>query len=145
MTDGDRTQTRQRINAIANAQPPFAELLGVRIVSVDVEKVVAEMEVVPALANRNGVLHGGALIGFADNLGGTASFVNLGKGAGTTTMESKTNFFRAVAVGDVVRGECARLHKGRSTMVWQITLTRGDGKPVAVVIQTQMILRRGPG
>lgn len=136
---------QRRIDEIANAQPPFSDLLGMRIISADAERIQAEMEVVPALVNRNGVLHGGALMGFADNLGGTASFINLAEGEGTTTIESKTNFLRAIPAGDVARADCVRLHKGRTTMVWQTTISRGDGKVAAIVMQTQMILRRREG
>lgn len=141
----ENIEERGRLDAIAGAQPPFGQLLGVRIVSAGVDEVVAEMQVAPALANRNGVLHGGALAGFVDNLCGTASFLNLAEGEGTTTIESKTNFLRAVEIGDVVRGVCVRLHKGRRTMVWQITTTRGDGKVASTTIQTQMVMRRGEG
>jgi 1,4-dihydroxy-2-naphthoyl-CoA hydrolase len=69
--------------------------------------VAAELTVGPQLANRNGVLHGGALMGFADNLGGTASFLNLPGGSRTTTIESKANFFRPILVGTTASGVCA--------------------------------------
>jgi 1,4-dihydroxy-2-naphthoyl-CoA hydrolase len=77
----------------------------------------------------------------ADNLGGTATFLNLKAGEGTSTIESKTNFFRPVAMGDIARAVALPLHKGRSTMVWQTTITNGEGKLAAIVTQTQMILR----
>ena len=92
------------------------------------------------LANRNGVLHGGAMMAFADNLGGTATFLNLPPGAGTTTIESKTNFFAACPLGETVLAETTPLHRGRSTMVWQTRITRSDGKLAAIVTQTQMVL-----
>jgi 1,4-dihydroxy-2-naphthoyl-CoA hydrolase len=75
----------------------------------------------------------------ADNLGGTAAFLNLPEGAGTTTIESKTNFFAAVALGDTILAECTPLHRGRTTMVWQTRITRSDGKLAAVVTQTQLV------
>ena len=68
---------------------------------------------------------------FADNLGGTASFLNLPAGTRTTTIESKTNFLSAIAVGDTAYAECTPLHRGRTTMVWQTKITRGDGKLAA--------------
>lgn len=77
----------------------------------------------------------------ADNLGGTATFLNLKEGEGTSTLESKTNFFRTLAVGDTAHAVTVPLHKGRSTMVWQTTISAGDGKLAAIVTQTQMILR----
>jgi acyl-CoA thioesterase FadM len=80
---------------------------------------------------------------FAYNLGGTASFLNLPAGARTTTVESKTNFFSAIAVGDTAYAECTPLHRGRTTMVWQTKITRGDGKLAALVTQTQLVLQAG--
>ena len=98
------------------------------------------MLVTPELINRNGVLHGGAIMALADNLGGTGAFINLAEGQGTTTIESKTNFLRAVPAGDVLRALSIPLHRGRTTQVWQTTLYRGDGKVAAIVTQTQMVL-----
>jgi 1,4-dihydroxy-2-naphthoyl-CoA hydrolase len=77
---------------------------------------------------------------FADNLGGTAAFLNLPEGAGTTTIESKTNFFAAISIGDTARAECTPLHRGRTTMVWQTKVTRGDGRLAAMVTQTQLVM-----
>jgi uncharacterized protein (TIGR00369 family) len=128
------------LGRVAREQPPFAEWLGVRIVSATPDEVVAEIEASEALGNRNGVLHGGAILGFADNLGGTATFLNLKPGETTTTIESKTNFLRSVPIGDRVRATSTAIHKGRRTMVWQTKITRGDGKLVALVTQTQMIM-----
>lgn len=139
---GSRMTEQDRIEAIAANQPNFGRWLGTRILSVTPDRVEAEMTVTEDMLNRNGVLHGGAAMGFADNLGGTATFLNLAEGEGTTTIESKTNFFRAVEPGDTLRGVIVALHKGRSTMVWQTTLTRGDGKVAAIVTQTQMILQK---
>jgi 1,4-dihydroxy-2-naphthoyl-CoA hydrolase len=127
------------------AQPPFADLIGIRIISVSADKIVAELPVTAALVNRNGVLHGGALMGFADNLGGTAATANLPESGGSTaTIESKTNFFAGIAEGDVARAECTPLHRGRTTTVWQTRITRGDGKLAAIVTQTQLMMTK-PG
>ncbi|MDP5347342.1 MAG: PaaI family thioesterase [Paracoccaceae bacterium] len=131
-----------RIDSIAQAQPPFGQTLGMRILSAHPDRVEAEMPVTEALVNRNGTLHGGAFMAMADNLGGTATFLNLKPGEGTSTIESKTNFFRPVAMGDIARAVAVPLHKGRSTMVWQTTITNGEGKLAAIVTQTQMILRQ---
>lgn len=130
-----------RIAAIAQAQPPFAVTLGLRVTHATPDRVEAELPVTEALANRNNTLHGGAFMALADNLGGTATFLNLKEGEGTSTIESKTNFFRPVAIGDTARAVTVPLHKGRSTMVWQTTITTGEGKLAAIVTQTQMILR----
>jgi 1,4-dihydroxy-2-naphthoyl-CoA hydrolase len=86
------------------------------------------------------VLSGGVLMALADILGGTAAAANLPLGAGTTTIESKTNFFAPVALGDTVFAECTPLHRGRTTMVWQTRITRSDGKLAALVTQTQLVL-----
>ena len=127
---------------IANAalQPPFAELLGIKITHISPERVTAELPVREEFNNRHGILHGGAIMAFADNLGGTATTANLTEGQTTTTIESKTNFFAAIPIGDVARAECTPLHRGRTTMVWQTRITRGDGKLAAVVTQTQLVL-----
>jgi uncharacterized protein (TIGR00369 family) len=92
------------------------------------------------VSNRAGVLHGGAIMALADTLGGAGTIANLPEGASTVTIESKTNFFAAVPVGDTARAECTPLHRGRTTMVWQTRVTRGDGKLAAIVIQTQLVI-----
>jgi len=138
MTATDDTAD-DRIQAIAADQPPFAKLLGFELIEVSLDKVVAEIVVREDLTNRNGGLHGGAVMGIADNLGGTATFVNMPPGAGTTTIECKTNFFAAVPAGDTIRAECTPLHRGRTTMVWQTRILRSDGRLAAIVIQTQLI------
>jgi 1,4-dihydroxy-2-naphthoyl-CoA hydrolase len=140
MTATDDTADDRRIQAIAADQPPFAKLMGITLVEVSRDKVVAEIVVREELTNRNGGLHGGAVMGIADNMGGTATFLNMPPGAGTTTIESKTNFFAAVPAGDTVRAECTPLHRGRTTMVWQTRIIRGDGRLAAIVIQTQLII-----
>jgi len=125
---------------IAQMQPPFAQLLGLKITHVALDRLEAELPIRDELGNRNGVLHGGAVMAFADNLGGTATFINLPDGARTTTIESKTNFFAAIPIGDVARAQTTPLHRGRTTMVWQTRVTRGDGKLAALTTQTQMVI-----
>jgi 1,4-dihydroxy-2-naphthoyl-CoA hydrolase len=139
MTVKDDPADDRQIQAIAAAQPPFAKLMGVKVIGASRDKVVAEIVVREELTNRNGGLHGGAVMGIADNMGGTATFLNMPPGAGTTTIESKTNFFAAVPAGDTIRAECTPLHRGRTTMVWQTRIIRGDGRLAAIVIQTQLI------
>jgi len=137
---GDNMVMSSVINPDANLQPPFAELMGMKITHVSIDKVVAEMHVREELNNRNGTLHGGAVMALADNLGGTATMANLPPGGRTATIESKTNFFAAIPVGDTAHAECTPLHRGRSTMVWQTRITRNDGRPCALVIQTQIVI-----
>jgi 1,4-dihydroxy-2-naphthoyl-CoA hydrolase len=124
-------------------QPPFAELMGMKITQVSRDKVLAELFVRDELENRMGVLHGGAIMGFADNLGGTATMANLPPGARTATIESKTNFFAPVPIGDTAHAECTPLHRGKSTMVWQTRITRNDGRLCAIVTQTQIVIPAG--
>ena len=141
MNANDTADAALRLQAIAEMQPPFSRLMGAKIIEVSRDRVVAEVLVREELTNRNGGLHGGAVMAIADNLGGTATFLNMPGGAGTTTIESKTNFFAAVPFGDTVRAECTPLHRGRTTMVWQTRIIRGDGKLAAIVTQTQLITR----
>ncbi|MBS0533160.1 MAG: PaaI family thioesterase [Proteobacteria bacterium] len=130
------------VNEVAFRQPPFADFLGLKITHVSAEKVTAELPMREELNNRFNIMHGGAIMALADNLGGTATSANLKPGQSTTTIESKTNFFAAIPVGDTAYAECTPLHRGRSTMVWQTKITRGDGRLCALVTQTQMVLER---
>ena len=130
------------LNETARNQPAFAKFLGLKITHVSPERVTAELVAREDLNNRFGIMHGGAIMALADNLGGTATTANLKPGQSTTTIESKTNFFAAVPIGDVAYAECTPLHRGRSTMVWQTRVTRGDGRLCALVTQTQMVLER---
>jgi uncharacterized protein (TIGR00369 family) len=125
-----------------NALPelPFAKLLGIRYVTTERDRVVAELEVRDDLCTTPAVAHGGVLMSFADTLGAAATFLNLPEGAATTTLESKTNFFAPAPVGAGVTGECTPLHRGRRTMVWQTRITNADGRLLALVTQTQMVL-----
>jgi 1,4-dihydroxy-2-naphthoyl-CoA hydrolase len=123
------------------AQPlPFADLLGIDLRSAEPERIVGEMTVRPEFCTRPAVLHGGAIMAFADTLGALATIANLKDGAGTTTIESKTNFVRAAAVGSRIVGETTPLHRGGRTMVWQTRVTTTEGKLVAIVMQTQLLL-----
>ena len=119
---------------------PFADLLGLKIVSAVPERVLAEMVVRENLCTLPAVLHGGAMMAFADSLGAYATMLNLRDGATTTTIESKTNFFAPAPVGSTVSGECIPLHRGRRTMVWQTRLTNPQGRLLALITQTQMVL-----
>jgi len=131
-----------RLQTIAEMQPPFVRLMGTSLIEVSRDRVVAEFVVREDLTNRNRALHGGIAMAIADSLGATATFLNIPKEAGTTTIESKTNFFAAVPLGDTVRAECTPLHRGRTTMVWQTRIIRADGKLAAIVTQTQLITRK---
>jgi 1,4-dihydroxy-2-naphthoyl-CoA hydrolase len=123
---------------------PFAKLLGIRFVSATPECFTAEMKVLEDMCTRPAILHGGAMMALADTLGGCATSLNLRDGATTTTIESKTNFLAPATVGATVRAECVAIHRGRRTMVWQTRVTSDNGKLLAIVTQTQMVLASEP-
>jgi uncharacterized protein (TIGR00369 family) len=125
---------------IADAPQPLARLIGVEIVEATKAKVVGKLVVRPEICTTFDTLHGGAIMAFADTLGATGAFLNLPPGAGTTTMESKTNFIGSAKVGSTVTGESMPIHVGKSTSVWTTRITRDDGRLVAVVTQTQIVL-----
>ena len=116
-----------------------ARTLGMRVLSVSPKRVIAEMPIDDRHMNRNGRVNGGALMAFADAMGAVGTVANLPPGHLTTTLESKTNFFAAGA-GPMIKGVAKPLHIGRSTNVWQTTLKNADGRLVAIVTQTQMVL-----
>ena len=116
------------------------ELLGMRLISVERDLLVGELDVRRELCTAPGLMHGGAVMAFADTLGALATMANLADESGTTTIESKTNFFRGGREGTTVRGETRPLHRGRRTQVWQTTITDAEGRLVAQVTQTQMVL-----
>ena len=119
---------------------PLARLMGIRLVEQTPDKVVAEMEVREDLCTTNSILHGGAYMAFADTIGAVATVLNLPAGAGTTTVESKTNFISAIRAGEIARAECTPVHRGKTTQVWTTRILRPDGKLAAIVTQTQMVL-----
>jgi len=121
-------------------QPLFPGLMGVTLLEAGPERIVAEMEVRPDLCTSGGILHGGAYMAFADTLGAVGTVVNLAAGQRTTTTDSSTKFIAGAKVGTRVRGESIALHRGRTTHVWQTTITNAEGRLCAVVTQTQLIL-----
>jgi 1,4-dihydroxy-2-naphthoyl-CoA hydrolase len=128
------------LDRVNDTRLPFAELLGIEFVSASPEKIVAEMTVREDLCTIPAVLHGGAIMAFADTLGAMGTIVNLPQGAGTTTVESKTNFVAPAPVGTRVIGETTPVHRGRRTMIWQTRISTGEGRLVALVTQTQLVL-----
>ena len=132
------------MGSAASIQALFAELfpglMGIELVTVEPERVVARMAVRPDLCTTGGILHGGAVMALADTLGAVGTFVNLAKGARTTTVESSTKFLAAARAGTVVSAECTPFHRGRTTMVWQTMIRNEAGKLCAVVTQTQLVI-----
>ena len=118
----------------------FPDLMGIRITVLEPDRVVAQMEVRKDLCTAGGILHGGASMAFADTLGAVGTIVNLSDGKRTTTTDSSTKFIAGARLGTTVTGTCVALHRGRTTMVWQTRIIRGDGRLAAIVIQTQLII-----
>ena len=120
--------------------PQFPGLMGVRLVELAPDRVLAEMVVRADLCTGGGILHGGAYMAFADTLGAVGTVVNLGPGQRTTTTDSSTKFIAGAKLGSTVTGECLALHRGRTTQVWQTMIRNADGKLCAVITQTQLIM-----
>jgi uncharacterized protein (TIGR00369 family) len=136
----ERTVLVSRPAEAAVTSQPFSRLMGVEILSAEATRVTARLQVRADLCTSGNILHGGAVMAFADTLGAVGAFLNLPAGAGTTTIESKTNFFASAKVGETVTAETTPLHIGRRTSVWQTRIARPDGKLMALVTQTQLVL-----
>jgi uncharacterized protein (TIGR00369 family) len=121
-------------------EPLFPGLMGVRLLTLEPERVVAELPVRPDLCTAGGILHGGATMAFADTLGAVGTILNLPPGKRTTTTDSSTKFIGGARVDTTVVGESVALHRGRTTMVWQTTIRSAEGKLCAVVTQTQLVM-----
>ena len=128
----------EKINSL---KMPFAEFKGVTFTEASQDRVVARMLVRPELCTLGHILHGGAVMALADSVGAAATVINLPEDAkGTTTIESKTNFIGPAKEGTTVIATATPVHRGRRTQVWQTRLETEEGKLVAVVSQTQMVL-----
>ena len=124
-----------------NANPmPFAQLMGIVFTAATTDEVRAEMTVRPDLCTLGNILHGGAVMALADSVGAVATVLSLPPAKGTTTIESKTNFLAAGPVGTRVTAICTPLHRGSRTQVWTTRVLREDGRLIAAVTQTQMVL-----
>ena len=119
----------------------LCETLGMRVSSAERDAVVLELDWSASLCTTAGLLHGGAVMALADSAGGVCAFLNLPEGAGTSTIESKTNFLGAVKDGTIT-ATARPLHVGGSTVVVETEVRRDDGKLVGKVTQTQAVLRR---
>ena len=119
---------------------PFSDLMGLEVTERTKARVRGRLTVREDLCTAGGILHGGAFMAFADTLGAIGGSMNLPPGAGTTTLESKTNFLGSAMVGSTIEGETTPLHVGRRSSVWQTRITNVEGKLLCLVIQTQMTL-----
>lgn len=139
-----RGTTRNAVADIASLReilaPLFPGLLGISLVETNAQRVVATLRVRPDLCTTGAVLHGGALMAFADTLGAVGTVLNLPQGARTTTIESSTKFVAPARLGETVTGECTPFHRGRTTMVWQTVVKSETGKTCAIVTQTQLVI-----
>jgi 1,4-dihydroxy-2-naphthoyl-CoA hydrolase len=133
----DLAELQQRI------APLFPGLMGLKLRTVAEDRVLAELLVRPDLCTTGGILHGGAVMAFADTLGAIGTVLNLPAGKRTTTTDSSTKFIAAAKVNTVVSGESVALHRGRTTMVWQTSIKNAEGRLCAVVTQTQLVLDGG--
>lgn len=120
--------------------PAFPRMMGMELTATETDRIAGVLPVREEITNGTGAIHGGALMAFADTLGAIGTLVNLPEGMATTTMESKTNFIAPALVGMVLTGEATPIHRGRTTMIWQTRITREDGKLVAIVTQTQLVM-----
>jgi 1,4-dihydroxy-2-naphthoyl-CoA hydrolase len=120
--------------------PLFPGLMGVKLLEVSADRVLAELVVRPDLCTTGGTLHGGAYMAFADTLGAVGTFMTLPAGKSTTTTDSSTKFTASARSGSRIRGECVALHRGRTTQVWQTSIRSEAGKLCAVVTQTQLVI-----
>lgn len=121
----------------------FPELLGMQFSEATPELVKATLTVRSEICTAGDILHGGAIMAFADTIGAVATVLNMPLGAKTVTMESKTNFLGSAKVGTQVIGECTPLHRGKTTMTWQTRVLGEGGKLLAFVVQTQLVISQG--
>ena len=143
MTKSSWSSPQVRANGLKDAPQvllsPTPRALGVKLISITKKKVTAEMRIKPLHINRAGRVNGGVIMTFADVMGAAGTIANLPPGYRTATLESKTNFF-AAGEGPVLGAVTIPLHIGRTTMVWQTTVKNPDGRLVAIVTQTQIVM-----
>ncbi len=130
----------QRLTDFLHAAMPFAGVLDIQAVSTSKDEALAEVSWAADRCTTNEILHGGYLMAVADTIGASLAIANLPEGAGTATIESKTNFLRGAGQGTfTVRA--TPVHVGRTTVVVQTDVTREDGKLITRTIQTQAVLQ----
>lgn len=129
------------LDKVRSRQLPLAQMMGITFVDAELDKVTATLVVRPDLCTAGNTIHGGTVMAFADTVGAVATVINLPPDAkGTTTIESKTNFLGGAKEGTTVTATTTPVHRGRRTQVWTTRIETEEGKLVAVVTQTQMVL-----
>lgn len=120
---------------------PFATHLGIAVTTADKNQVTGKMTVQTEFCTVGDSVHGGALMAFADSLAAIGAYLNIPEGAnGTTTIESKTNFLGRAAAGTEITGTSTPVSVGKRLSVWQTRVSAADGKQVALITQTQLVL-----
>lgn len=130
---------------ITENNAPFGKHLGIEITVASKERIEAVLEVTPEKCTMPATLHGGAIMAFADNLGGVGAFLNMPMGWTTSTVESKTNFLRPVPLGQKASAVTRPIKLGRTLQVWETRISRDDGKLAAIVTQTQILIPPSDG
>lgn len=124
----------------AGQKDQFPGYLGLKLLSAAPDEVVGELTVEKHLCTAGDILHGGAIMAFADNLGAIGASLNLEPGSGTTTVESKTNFLRPAPIGEKVTATSRIVNKGRTLMLWTTELRDTRDRLIAIVTQSQIVL-----
>jgi 1,4-dihydroxy-2-naphthoyl-CoA hydrolase len=135
----DAHSVNPELTKLMQSLMPFTRVLGIEALEGGPQAVRARARWSADACTTGGVLHGGFLMAVADSIGAACAGFNLPSGALTSTIESKTNFFRAVTEGEILI-EATPIHVGRSTIVLQTDITRSDGKLVSRTTQTQTVL-----
>jgi uncharacterized protein (TIGR00369 family) len=144
MTKSTKPMNRASVAAVSPVMKGgMPRALGIRIVSLTRKKVLGEMPIKPMHINNSGSVNGGAIMSFADVMGAAGAVANRPPGYRGGTIESKTNFF-AAGRGPALSAVSIPLHIGRTTSVWQTTIKNPDGRVVAIVTQTQIMIPHEP-
>lgn len=128
------------IDSLQDKLPEYPRALGIVYLEAGADRLVAEITVRQDMSNGSNTIHGGAIMTFADTLGAVATIINIPRDKHTTTLESKTNFIGRAPVGTRLIGTATPLHRGRTTQVWETHIRTEDGKLVAKVTQTQLVM-----
>jgi 1,4-dihydroxy-2-naphthoyl-CoA hydrolase len=119
---------------------PFFRWLGATMTKATPAQLEAELTVEAHHCNLAPTMHGGALMAFADNMGGCGAILNLPDGKTTATIESKTNFIRPIKLGETIRAITTPVSIGQNIQIWKTEIMSANGKLAGIVTQTQIIM-----